>query len=201
MLHAGCALAVLYFLVSFPRVAYGTLATNLNTATKDSVVVGFLPLVARDTFYGSTGINDGNFDVNPETAPSIFGLSILQFGTTLGGLALIVLGLLIWLCHRSKRRRVTDHEAAGFLDHKYMATTTAPPAPPPPVPSLARPERSFSMLKREQTEAIPRYGDTQTLPDVLIPTARGLQLMPAPLPPKKKRTAFWRKSTASSRSK
>ncbi|KAJ7018189.1 hypothetical protein C8F04DRAFT_398647 [Mycena alexandri] len=150
-------------------------------------------LAARQTFFSAMTIYNDNFDLNNDTAPSILGLSILQFGASLGGLALIVAGILIWLCYRSKAR-VRDHEANIMLFNQNYAMPTAPP----PVPTLTRPQRSFSMLKREQTAAIPRYEDRYTAPDVLVRTVDGLQLLPGSLPAKNKKKPFWRQSNISS---
>ncbi|KAJ7759628.1 hypothetical protein B0H16DRAFT_595464 [Mycena metata] len=158
----------------------------LGVRAAGTSVAGVPPEVraVRQALYNDTG------------PPSIFGLTIVQFATSIGGLALIVVGILTWLCYRNKTR-VPDHEANTLIfNQNHMAM----PAAPPPVPTLTRPQRSFSMLKREQTAAIPRYEDRYTVADVLVQTADGLQLLPGVLPPKKKKKPFWRQSNVSGKS-
>ncbi|KAJ7232645.1 hypothetical protein B0H12DRAFT_1145024 [Mycena haematopus] len=209
------ALVILYRTASFTRVG----AARLRSIRVDTYVPLFsvpcsvsshMKILCRVHFADALDIRQ-TFDVDPNVDPNInnddgltfddgststiWGLSTVKFATTLTGLALVVLVTLIWLCYRErkKRRRVPDPEF-------YAPAFTGPVTQlrPPPIP--ARPERSFSILKREQTAAIPHYEDTHTEPDVLLRTADGLQLLPGSSPPKKKGyMPFWRVSNGSSK--
>jgi hypothetical protein len=123
------------------------------------------------------------------------GLSTVQFATSLVGLALVVLATLLWLWYRQRKARAPQQQFyAPPFKQTWIPITPAEPLAPPP---QAAPSR-FSMLKREQADAIPHYGDTHTAPDVLLQTPNGLQLLPGSPPPKKKGyRPFWRQSNGS----
>ncbi|KAF7376942.1 hypothetical protein MSAN_00112000 [Mycena sanguinolenta] len=184
------ALAVLYGTASFARIGAARVRTR-RVAPVDFTDA----LDTRQTF---------NVDPNDDSLSNdstIMGLNTVQFASTLTGLALIVIGTIIWLCYRERKKRM---ERTRVPDPEFYAPafirpiTQVPPPPPPSVPT--RPERSLSLLKREQTAAIPRYADTHTEPDVLVQTADGLQLLPGSSPPRKGGyRPFWRVSNGSSK--
>ncbi|KAJ6484034.1 hypothetical protein C8R45DRAFT_1099199 [Mycena sanguinolenta] len=185
------ALAVLYGTASFTRVgaagvgARGVAPVNFADA-----------LETRQTINVDTNLN--NEDGLSATS-TIMGLSTVQFASTLTGLALVLFGTLIWLCYRERKKRIdTRVPDPEFYVPAFIHPITQVSPPPPPVP--ARPERSLSLLKREQTAAIPRYADTHTEPDVLVQTTDGLQLLPGSSPPTKRgNRPFWRVSNGSSK--
>jgi hypothetical protein len=130
---------------------------------------------------------------------TIMGLSTVSFAITLVGVALFIFGGIIWIFYRLRKKTQRPPDPEFAFKANWMAAVPAPlPAPPPAAPT--HPERSFSMLKREQTAAIPHYGDTHTAPDVLVQTRDGLQLLPGSTPPRengKTSRPFWRGSGGS----
>ncbi|KAJ6594921.1 hypothetical protein B0H19DRAFT_71994 [Mycena capillaripes] len=164
------------------------------------------------------GENNGLRFSADDTESTIMGLTTARFIATMVCLVLAILGFLLWLWYRRRKARATrvpDQEAYSFKAGAWMpATYVAPPIPPAstrpppptqpeplpepvPAPAPAHPTRSISMLKREQTDALPHYDDTHTAPDVLLQTSNGLQLLPgapAPVPKKKGYRPFWRQT-------
>ncbi|KAJ6480477.1 hypothetical protein C8R47DRAFT_1135947 [Mycena vitilis] len=134
--------------------------------------------------------------------PTILGLSTAGFAGSITGLVLLALLALFWILWYRQNKADQEAKPAVFIrgpwDWKYFRPT--PTGAPPPVPAHTRPRpaRSFSLLKREQDEALPHYEDTHTAPDVLLQTRRGLQLLPGAPPAKKKRSyrPFWRQGSA-----
>ncbi|KAF8173952.1 hypothetical protein K438DRAFT_1849740 [Mycena galopus ATCC 62051] len=179
--------------------------------------INFGQIETRQTFNVDPNLNDED-DLNfPEddSTPTILGLSYTRFAVTIT-FAVVGLGTLIWLCYRSRQRRKRamkpDPEFSTFnanwmvpVPHNpyILHNAQAPPIPPrPPVAQLAPapPPSRLSILKQEQVDAIPHYGDTHMEPDVLVRTAGGLQLLPGPPPQKKKGyRPFWRTSNGSNK--
>ncbi|KAJ7080073.1 hypothetical protein C8R43DRAFT_1052992 [Mycena crocata] len=126
-----------------------------------------------------------------EATSTIFGLSTLQFGTTLGGLAVITIAVLVWIFYRKKERI----PAQVVFPPPFVGNWIPPP--PVPVATPVPPMRAFSTMKREQDAAIPHYGDVHTEPDVLVNRVDGLQLLPGAPSARKTARPFWRYSSAS----
>ncbi|KAF7358227.1 hypothetical protein MVEN_00871400 [Mycena venus] len=152
------------------------------------------------TSFNNNNENDGLSFTSAATT-RIVGLTTVDLAITISFAAFALFGILIWICYRQRRRRLLQEAelaSATAFRGNWMVTQVPPPAADREAQVMAppaRPERSFSMLKREQTAALPHYDDTHTAPDVLVQTADGLQLLPGSSPPQHNGyQPFWQQS-------